>query len=245
GSNRFFKKNLHLADLVTAVSKPLYDYATDFGCENVRLVTNGVELDRFQPDMNVNSLKNKLGLNNHVLGFVGALERWIDLEIPLSAFPRVLEKVPDAQFLIVGGSIKSGYETRLREMTKELGLEKNVIFTGFVPYETVPSYINAMNVALIPFRMGLYMAQIALPDKFFEYIACGKTTLSTRLPEVVRVGGKSIHFYEDENNFVEEATKLLTNPGRAEELLNIAKRYDWKNIAAELAQHFECGLSSL
>ncbi len=237
-SNLLFKKNLKLADCVTAVSAPLYDYAKGFGCKHVELVTNGVEIARFTPDIDASSIRQDRGLGTKVLGFVGALERWIDLDIPLRAFPKILKKIPDAQFLIVGGSIRSGYEKHLHSLVEELGISNNVIFTGFVPYEEVPRYINAMDVTLIPFRTGLYMADIALPDKFFEYMACGKPIISTKLPEVERVGGKAVHIYEAPEDLVEKTIELLSSPTKNVEGVKIASKYDWKKMAGKLTDIF-------
>jgi glycosyltransferase involved in cell wall biosynthesis len=236
GSSYFFHKNLKLADVITTVSMPLQDYARKRGCKHVELISNGVNREHFKPDLSPEGIKEKHGLGDQVLGFVGALERWIDLETPLRMFPQILRNYPDTQFFIVGGSIKSNYETFLQELVKDLNISDNVIFTGFVPYEEVPYYINAIDVALIPFRTDLYMAQIALPNKLFEYLACGRHVLSTDLPEVRRVGGSCVSIYNSKNEFINQATLMLRDPSTNNRGINLVKKYDWTEIAQNLVE---------
>ena len=63
---------------------------------------------------------------------------------------------------------------KLIEITSELGVSDKFTFTGRVPYEQVPFYINAADVCVAPFikernsRIGLSAL------KTYEYLACGK-----------------------------------------------------------------------
>lgn len=239
GTKYLLNRNLKLADHITAVSKPLMDYAGDTVKTPVSMATNGVELSHFLEGNSPVDIIDRHKLGPRVIGFVGALERWIELETPLRAFPKILEKYPDAQFLIVGGSIKTNYDEELKKLAGDLGISDNVIFTGFVPYQQVPSYINAMNITLIPFRTDLYMANIALPDKLFEYLACGKQIISSELPEVRRIFSEVVHFYTDEPSYLKEAISILEMPGPNVKGLEQVKDYDWERIARELTGIFE------
>ncbi len=63
----------------------------------------------------------------------------------------------------------------------------NLHFLGPVPYERVPSYINAFDVCLIPFHCNDLTADVD-PVKAYEYLALGKPVVAVGLPELARYG---------------------------------------------------------
>ena len=113
--------------------------------------------------------------------FVGNLAAWQGVEFLIYAAPLILEKCPDVRFLVVGdGAMKN----KLLEITSELGLSDKIIFTGRVPYESVPLYINAADVCVAPFIKGRN-AKIGLSAlKTYEYLACGKPIVASSIPGV-------------------------------------------------------------
>lgn len=240
GTNMLFKMNLRCADVITTVSLPLYKLVQEIGIEDIELLTNGVDTRLFKPCLNLQSLRDALALDNNVIGFVGTIERWLDLETPIYGFKEILREIPDAKFLIVGDSIKSDYSKRLRELVQKLNLEEHVMMIGFVPYNEVPLYINLMHVTIIPFRTDLYMAKIALPDKFFEYLACGKHVLTTPISEVIRVGNDSVISYTDSKEFASKAIEMLKSNNQMNNRgIEIAKQYDWTKQTKKLEEIFK------
>ncbi|HRE16057.1 MAG TPA: glycosyltransferase, partial [Rhodocyclaceae bacterium] len=56
----------------------------------------------------------------------------------LDAFALVTSRTAHAKLLIIGdGSALP----ELKDQARDLGLQQRVIFTGFVPYQKVPSYL--------------------------------------------------------------------------------------------------------
>jgi hypothetical protein len=53
---------------------------------------------------------------------------------------------------------------------------------------------------------------IALPNKYFEYSACGKPILSTPIPDMLRMGGDHITVYRDGQEFLEGVDEAAVNP---------------------------------
>ena len=64
----------------------------------------------------------------------------------------------------------------------------NVHWLGFRPYEEIPSYGAAFDVALMPWLRNDWIEQCN-PIKMKEYLAIGLPVVSTDFPEV--------HFYSD------------------------------------------------
>src|SRR5207245_7472679 len=66
-------------------------------------------------------------------GIVGLLVEWKGQDVFLRAAKRVLEQVPNAYAVVIGGAPRGGrdYEEMLRALAAELGIADRVIFTRF------------------------------------------------------------------------------------------------------------------
>jgi len=79
--------------------------------------------------------------------FAGRLVAQKDLPNLFNAIPLVLKEHPDVLFLIVGGGDK---EEEARSLAKKLGGDSNVVFTGPIPYDQIPSCFAACDLFVLP-----------------------------------------------------------------------------------------------
>ncbi|WP_214084084.1 glycosyltransferase [Methanoculleus sp.] len=219
--------NLDHSDVVTTVSPGLVAKLKGYGYD-AELITNGVDTDLFRP-MDGGAMRSALGIapDAFVLGFAGAVERWYALDEVIRAFPEVLKKHPNAELLIVGGSLFTGYLDELRSLAARFGVASRVHFTGAVDYRELPGYIAPMDLCLIPLSPPQWV-DIALPNKYFEYSACGKPILSTPIPDMLRMGGGHIAVYQDRGEFLERVDELALASGRAPAGI---EEHSWKKKA--------------
>jgi len=227
------------SDLAVTVSLPLVHYLRRLGIQNVSFISNGVDLDLFRKNtsssevLNCDFLKDLEG-NKNVIGVVGTIENWLDLETVLRSLKQVALVVNDVKLLIVGGKIRTDYFESIKALAKTSGLQDRVFFTGSVPHEDVPFYIKMMDVCLNPVVSDLQY--VMLPDKLFEYLACGKPVVSTRAPEVIRVGRDAVKIYDDEPSLSKILITLLQDENLRSSMqktaFEIAKDYGWRSIAA-------------
>ena len=203
--------NLDHSDVITTVSPGLVEKLRTYGYE-AELITNGVNTDLFRP-MDGGAMRQSLGIapDAFVLGFAGAVERWYALDEVIRAFPEILARHGDAELLIVGGSLFTSYIDDLRTLAADLGVSRRVHFTGAVEYRDLPGYIAPMDLCLIPLSPPQWV-DIALPNKYFEYSACGKAILSTPIPDMLRMGGNHIAVYRNREEFVEKVDELSLAP---------------------------------
>jgi len=76
----------------------------------------------------------------------------------------------------------SGKEThKLIDMAKKLNVEDYVNFHELVPHREVPYFINKSDIGILPFP-DLPGWNTSSPIKLFEYLACGKPVIVTRIP---------------------------------------------------------------
>lgn len=116
---------------------------------NMAVIPTGIDIERFyrtdKLEESANSLreKYKIGNDDFVIGAVGrvALEKSFDkIIINLNQLIKIDRKI---KFMLVGDGPDLD---RLKKMVEDLGIQDNVIFTGLVDYNEVPSYYQLFDV---------------------------------------------------------------------------------------------------
>jgi glycosyltransferase involved in cell wall biosynthesis len=111
---------------------------------------------------------------------------------------QLLNDQPDIKLLVVGGdnyadSVRNNtYLDELHEMGRKMN--GKVCFTGFVPYETLPSYLSLANVAVVPSHINEAFGMACVED-----CAMGLPVIATKdggIPETLE--GQS-HILIDKN----------------------------------------------
>jgi phosphatidyl-myo-inositol dimannoside synthase len=231
------RHNLCRSDKITTVSPSLVEKLKGLGF-SAELITNGVDTDLFRP-MDGRIVRNELGISTDefVIGFSGSVERWYALDEMIRALPEILRVHPATRLLIIGGSLFTSYETELRILAQQTGVADRVIFTGTKPYHELPRYIACMDVCTIPLSPPQW-GDIALPNKFFEYSACGKAILMRPIPDVSRIGGPHLRVYRTQEEYISHIRNLIGTPATYSIDL---QNNSWK----EKSRQFEAKLKSI
>lgn len=203
--------NLSHCNIITTVSPSLVEKLAGFGF-SANLITNGVDTDIFKP-MDGTPARQELGINpdDFVIGFSGSVERWYAIDDIIRALPILNEYRKKIKLLIVGGSLFTSYQEELARLAQDVGMSELVIFTGTKPYQELPRYIACMDactIPLLPARWG----DIALPNKFFEYSACGKPIVMRPMQDVEKIGGPHLQVYRTQEEFIGAIKNLINNP---------------------------------
>ncbi|MDD3622872.1 MAG: glycosyltransferase [Methanofollis sp.] len=222
--------NLSNSDHITTVSPSLARQLGQYGYE-AEVITNGVNTDLFRP-MDGSDMRRKLGIpeDDYVIGFAGSVERWYAVDNLVRVLPALRARYGRVHLLIVGGSLFTDYLDEIRAIVTTLGMEKHVTFTGTVEHAALPEFIAAMDLCTIPLSPPQW-ANIALPNKFFEYSACGKPILSRPIPDMEAIGGDHLSIYRDETEFIEEVGVRIQERGTTS---IDAERFSWKKRAVEM-----------
>jgi len=143
------------------------------------VVQNGANTDIFKPiDQKEARQKLELSLNQRYVVFTGLLKKWQGVEYLIESMPLILKTCPDVRLLIVGdGQIRQ----ELESLAVRTGMLSYIKFTGQVPYETVPLYINAADICAAPFIKEVDKKGGLCSLKLHEYLACGKASVISRL----------------------------------------------------------------
>ena len=113
----------------------------------VRLIYNGVDLDRYDHQEPCCTLRDEYGMEpgSQIVGVVARLEPEKGHQTLLDAWPLVLRDVPDAYLLIVGEGSRRDF---LEQRAQENRVAHRVVFTG--RRDDVPAVTAALDVAVLP-----------------------------------------------------------------------------------------------
>ncbi|MDE4908656.1 glycosyltransferase [Methanogenium marinum] len=205
---RITRWNLKNSDRISTVSPVLVKKLANFGFE-ADLITNGVDLSCFAPmKIDRKGVDARIKPESFVIGFSGSVERWYDLIGIIDTMPEIIKYYPETIFLIVGPGLFTAYYHELVEKVKEYGIEDRVFFAGKKEYSELPLYINAMDLCMIPLEPKQWI-DIALPNKFFEYSACGKHILSTEIPGIMDYGYQNVEYYRSKDELTDSIKRCI------------------------------------
>ena len=189
------------ADLVVCTATKLYERARDV-TNNAILSTNAGDYDLFKNTGNypVNEkVREQIEQYECVLGYYGALAEWFDYDL----VAKVAKSRPKWAWILVGLSFDGSLE---KSGILELN---NIIHIPSQPYDKLPSFLNAFDIATIPFVLN-EITLATSPVKLFEYMAAGKPILSSRMPECLKYS--SVYTYSDEEEIITKAEEILKLP---------------------------------
>ena len=208
--------------------------------EKVHPVHWGANVDVFHPGVTVSGSAKEVPIPDdaRVIVFSSSFRPWHGAELLVRAAARVLERVPNAFFLLVGAGPMLA---RVKQHAEELGVSSRIHCTGAVRYEEMPHYLARADVGVAPYQPAL-LGQLRLgfywsPLKIFEYMASGLpvVTLDVEpLREIVRPGLEGLLFPENHTERLAEAiAELVSSPERARAMGQSARQrivslYSWE-----------------
>lgn len=189
----------NLADRVVVVSTPLRQMMIDAGVQADKLLLspNGVRQEAFTAGVASSELRSKFALTGRrVIGFVGWFRQWHGLEMLIDAFHAANLGARNATLLLVGDGPAMA---ELRDRVDRYRLSESVMFSGPLPHEEVPRYLDLIDVAVQPAAN-----EYCCPMKLLEYMALGKAIVAPRQANIL--------------DLLDEGEAAFFTPGSADDL---------------------------
>jgi len=154
------------------------------------------------------------------------------IEIMIDAMPEILRSRPDAVYVVLGATHPNlvrregeAYRNRLRERTRQLGIEEQVVFLDqFVDQATLVNFISMCDVYVTPYLNEAQMTSGTLAYSF----GVGKAVVSTpywHARELLADGRGILVPFGDSRATGEAIAALLTDDGRRQRLCREAYAY--------------------
>jgi glycosyltransferase involved in cell wall biosynthesis len=197
-------------DRIVAVARHLGESLRGLGFDDVKVIPNQVDQQKFSPQPKDQTLLHQLDLGDDhltVLHLSNLKPQKRPLDIVMSA-EKVIPRNPKVRYVVVGDG--RGRE-RMEEQCRSKGILDRFRFTGWVDHDSVPKYLNLADMVLLPSESeGLARACL-------EAQACGRLIIASDIAgmrEAVSDGETGILFRKGDIAALAEKTLLAAeNPG--------------------------------
>ena len=237
------KKSYPKFNLVIANTPFMRNWSEEMGAKNVIVIPQGVDPNIMKKLPKDKEMQKKLNINENdkVVMYLGSILSHSGMDIILHDMPKILKEIPEVKLLIVGDGPDL---QRLKRMSKKLGLDKKIIFTGFVPYKEVPRFCSLADLCINPWRINEMTNKLS-PVKIFDFLSCGKSTLATPLDGMLYDFPKTSNtiIYEDLELFTDKIIKLLRDTSleqfgaRSREF--VAKNFTWDIVTKKMLKELD------
>ncbi|MEW6380571.1 MAG: glycosyltransferase family 4 protein [bacterium] len=185
-SKNVYKNALLGADAIIVVSSSMKKYLCDRwgACEDkIHVIPNAVDQEFFHPVIpgKIEKIKDKYHLHGKkIIGFIGSMAPYHGLNYLIEASKEVVQQEKNVIFLLIGSFRKEEAKKAVLDEIDNYGLQDYFLFTGKVNYLDIPSYIDCMDICVLPSGNNWYGS----PIKLFEYGARGKLVIAGRLSPI-------------------------------------------------------------
>jgi glycosyltransferase involved in cell wall biosynthesis len=166
---------LRRADLVFTVSPGLRERRVRVN-PNTFVVRNGVDADHFATALAPETVVPP-DIASIPRPIIGCISRVVPEYFDAALLRDVCRRRRDWSLVVVGP--ESAPQVTGGADLEELKAEPNAHFLGMRSFESLPSYLKAMDVCTIPYRVT-GNTELADPLKLYEYLAAGKPIVSVR-----------------------------------------------------------------
>ena len=145
---------------------------------------------------------------------LASTEKYKGYDKVIKALPKIIKKVPNIKYLIVG---EGDDLLRLKNLVKNLDLEDYIIFCGFIPNKNLVDYYNLCDVFVMPSKgegFGIV---------FLEALACGKPVIAGNKDgscDALLNGKLGVLIDPDNIKEIENAIIMVLNKEISKELLD-------------------------
>lgn len=216
---KFVLKN---ADIVHVGDEPAKSRVIELGCRQDKIFIQpiGVNTKEFLPTKKSLELKELLGLANSpvVISILHLVYFYDEVESLIFSMPKILEKFPEAKFIIGGGDGEQKDE--LMRLAEQLKVSKAVRFVGYIPHEKLPTYLASSDIYVDTYYYKYPKAGGGIGVGLMEAMSCGLAPVVSRKPFdfVIRDGVNGLHFQGgNAGELAEKIISLLENEDKRKE----------------------------
>ena len=206
--------------------------------QKIHIIPGGVDINHFQNNLSRQEARIKLGwpTNRPILFTSRRLVHRMGIDKLLQAIAMIKVGIPDIWLAIAG---RGHIQALLQQQARELGLENNVQFLGFLPENDLPVAYQAADLTVMPSQSfeGFGLA-------ILESLAFGTPVLCTPvggMPEILQKFSpdlitEAITVESIADKLAQVMLGKLPLPSREECRNYTIKNYDWTNIAQQVRQ---------
>lgn len=220
GYNRYSK---YCDFWITNSSDNITFFKEQFRVSKIRLIKNGVDLNRFVFSKKTKTPSELKGLQKPIVGFGGKITHLLDVEL----INEVIDKTPNASFVFVGQVLD-------KKVYEGINKTKNFHYLGDIHYDEYPNYVKSFDVCIVPYVTDHQSQSGANSIKVYEYLATGKKVIGTEGNGLEDLG-ENLYLIQNADQFSTEIKEYQNNIKISLDL----DKHNWKNKSIEILEMIE------
>jgi len=170
-------------------------------------------------------------LPHPVFGYWGAVDERLDFDL----LGKICDRWPEGSVVLLGPLV--GMERPPLE-------RPNFHYLGEKEYASLPAYLAAFDVCLLPF-VASKLTEAISPTKTPEYLSGGRPVVSTAIPDVAQTWGDVVAVARNAGEFIEALERELARPRPDRELAAVSRRRapSWDSIASKMREKIEAAMA--
>ena len=160
--------------------------------------------------------------------YAGTFEVYQGLELLIESANLITKSRDDVLFVLIGG--RPQQIDSLSKLVEKLGITSNFHFTGSLPIEALPAFINIADVLISTRTTGMNP-----PLKIYDYMKSGKPIVATNIEAHTKILNNDLAVLVDPHpeSIANGVISLLDDPSYAEGLGARSKQYFETNYSSE------------
>ncbi len=152
---RMIAKNADMNVLLTKAARQTMERDYKIPARKTIFIPNGIiDFKISAGKSEVSRFKRKYRLHGKIFSMVGLAFKLKGYHLMIDALPEVIRKYKDFTLVITGGTISplgAEYLKSLQRQAKELGVEKHIVFTGYLSKEEMNALLKATDFFVYPY----------------------------------------------------------------------------------------------
>jgi glycosyltransferase involved in cell wall biosynthesis len=233
-----------VSDSIIAVSEKTKEYyliQRQIPRAKIKVIYNGVDSEKFNPQISGEAIRKKYSLGNSPLILaVGSSRILKGIVFLFYSLREIIKVCPNVKLLIVG--VNSKYKKQVLPIIRRLGVQNSIVMVEYVPNNELPYYYASSDLVVLPSLMENF------PVVALEAMSSGKPIVASRvggIPEVVKDNENGILVEPANVDQMVDALLCLLGNSSMRNKMGIAGRkmveekFDWKKIGWEYLKEFE------
>ena len=213
--------------------------------EKVTAISLGVDTSKFNPDISIDNVKGRYGLNGTIVFFSSDIIPRKGVEYLVRAADIIVNQLnyKEVLFLLKGKVYEKEYLESIRKLIEDNKLEESVkMILGYLPHEDVKRLYVASDIYVLP------SLEEPCPTSLLEPLACGKPLVGTNVGGIVTMIKEGWNGFlvepANEKQLAEKIKYLIDHPEKWGEMGKNSRRlaeeeFDWNKIAEKYLEVYE------
>ena len=237
--------SFRFSDAVIATNESYKKVAMTRGGKQSRevfVVRNGPDLQKFRRVHPVKGLRKEKG--EILVGYLGNMNYQDGVDYLLEAARYIVSRRKDIRFVLVGGG---SFQSNLKILASEMGLDKHVRFTGRLPDREMLETLSACDICVQPDPINA-LNDVSTMNKAMEYMALEIPVVTFDLKET-RVSCGDAAVYATPNDIEElgdQIMRLADDPKLRKKMARLAldrvRTLSWEHSVPNLLGAYEFAL---